>query len=96
MIIGKNLLSIAEAKEYIDEENVEIKSFIKKFVEIKSETAKSIREKLTALDLLKVKEEQIVKIIDFLPSTEEEVLKICPGLNEDEIKKIIDIVKEFN
>jgi len=94
MITGRKALSIAEAREFIDDESVEIKSFIKKFVETKTETAETIREKLTALDLLKIKDEQIVKIIDFLPSTEEEVSKICSGLNEDEIKKIIDVVKE--
>lgn len=96
MITGKKILSIAEAGEYIDEESVEIKSFVKKFVEIDSETATAIKEKLTALDLLKLKDEQIVKIIDFLPTNEEEVAKICSGLNEDEIKKILEIVKEFN
>ncbi len=95
MIIEKKALSIAEAKEFVDDENAEIKSFIKKFVETKSETAETMKEKLTALDLLKVKDEQIVKLIDFLPATDEEVLKICSGFNEDEIKKILEIIKEF-
>jgi len=95
MIIEKKALSIAEAREFIDDENADMKGFIKKFVEIKSETAETIKEKLIALDLLKIKEEHIIKLVDFLPADEEEVSKICSGLNEDEIKKILEIIKEY-
>ena len=46
---------------------------------------------------MKLKDESIVKIIDLMPETSEDLNKIFVGLNldEDETKKILDIVKEF-
>ena len=88
---------MAEAQEHIDKENAEVKAFVKKFVSLDSKKAKELREKLVGLDLMKLREEHMVKLIDILPETDEEVNKVCAGvgLNEEETKKILDTVKEF-
>jgi DNA-directed RNA polymerase subunit F len=56
-----------------------------------------MREKLEGLDLMKINDRHISKIIDLLPSNTEEVNKIFVdvGLDEDEAKKVIDIVKQY-
>lgn len=91
---------MAEAQKYIDKETdtgKEIHGFVKKFVKLKSEKAEEMKKKLEELDLLKLKQEDISKVIDLLPETQEELNKICneTGLNEDETNKILNIVKEF-
>lgn len=90
---------MAEATEYIknSESGAETLSFIKKFVKISPKKAKELREKLTELDLMKLKEENIVKIIDLMPETAEELNKIFVdiSLDEDEKSKILEVIKEF-
>ena len=100
MITKTTPLSMAESMGYLGEENEkndEMRKFIKKFVKIKPEKAKEMRKKLESLDLIKVKSEQIVKIIDILPEDSESLNKIFNdmSLDEDESKKILETIKEF-
>lgn len=98
MILGKQPLSMTEAQEYVDKDSgAEIKGFIKKFIKGTPKKAKELREKINSLDMLKMKEEHIAKLIDILPETGEEVNKIFSdvGLDEDESKKILDTIKEY-
>ncbi len=93
-------LSMSEALEVMKNspsETTEIEGFVKKFVKIDSEKAKELREKLYSLDLLKLKEEHIVQIINILPEDAEDLNKIFSGigLDEDETKKILDTIKEY-
>ena len=75
----------------------EIKSFIRQFTKEKVETAKNLKEELTKLDLLKLKEEHIVKIADFVPKDAEDIMKVLQGvsLNQDEVNKILEVVKKY-
>jgi len=91
---------MAEALEYIKKDSdseVEIKKFIKKFVKLKIGDAKELGKKLENLDLMKIKPEHIVKIIDLLPEDSENLNKIFNdvSLNEDETKKILETIEEF-
>ena len=56
-----------------------------------------MKVKLESLNLIKVKLEHIAKVIDFLPEDAENLNKIFTdvSLDEDESKKILDVVKEF-
>ena len=99
MIINKEPLSMAEALEYTNSENeteTEVIGFIKKFMKTKK-GVKELKRKLQELGLLKVKAEHIAKIIDLMPETAEELNKIFVdvSLDEDEVQKIANIVKEF-
>jgi len=98
MIINKESLSMVESIGYIDKDNkTDVQGFIKKFVKMKPIEAKELRTKLKALDIIKMKNEHIAKVIDLLPETTEEINKIFNdvGLDEDETKKILDTIKEF-
>ncbi len=99
MITNTKPLSMAETLEYTEREKdsgEELKKFVKKFVKIKPEKAKELRKKLEALDLIKVKPEHIVKIIDLLPENQENLNKIFSdvSLDEDESKKILQTIEE--
>jgi len=91
---------MAESLEYVKEDkegNAEIIGFIKKFTALKSKEAKEFRKKIQDLNLIKVKQDYVVKIIDLMPESTEELNKIFVdvSLDEDESKKILEIIKEF-
>lgn len=100
MIKNNEPLSMAEAMKHVDktsETGKEIIGFMKKFTKLKPTEAKELKKKLQELDLIKLNEQHIVKLIDFLPEDNEEVNKVAvdANLNEDETKKILDTIKEF-
>jgi DNA-directed RNA polymerase subunit F len=56
-----------------------------------------MREELAKLDLIKIKEENIVKIVDFMPKDASDLAKILPeaSLNQEEINKILEIANKY-
>ena len=100
MIINKEPLSMAESKYFLSKQNekeAELNSFIEKFMKLNPKEAKEMNKKLSSLDLMKMKVEHITKIIDILPEDAEDLNKIFVdvSLDEDETKKILEIVKGF-
>ncbi len=93
-------LSMAESLEYIEKEKKAEKpvaDFIKKFVKITPKEAKELRKKLESLNIIKLNDMNISKIIDILPEKAEELNKIFVdiSLDENETKRILDTIKEF-
>lgn len=90
-------ISMAEAKEYVKKENEEFNSFYKNFKLLTPTQAKEMREKLILLDLIKLNEKHISKIIDILPKDKDELNKIVSdaSFNEDETNKILETIKTF-
>lgn len=78
-------------------ENKELITFIKKFIEISEKDAEKMKKELKDLDLIKIKDENIAKIIDFLPEDAIDLNKIFVdvSLDEDERNKILEIVKQY-
>ncbi len=100
MIKNKQPLSMAESREFIDsdtDKGKEMIGFIKKFIKLKPKKAKELRKKLQKMEMIKLKDKHISKIIDLLPETSEDLNKVFNdvGLNEDETKKILDTIKEY-
>ncbi len=100
MIKNNEPLSMTEAMKYANKDSEtgkELMGFIKKFTKLKDSEAKELKEKLEGLDLIKLNEKHLVKLIDFLPENGEEVNKIVidANLNEDETNKILETIKEF-
>ncbi len=100
MILDRTPLSLNEVEEIVEEledtpKKQEIEQFLKKFNKTKAQQAKKIKEELEKLDLLKLKREHIVKIVDLLPQDASDLNKIFTdvSLNEDETNKILEIVK---
>lgn len=96
MIKNTEPLSMAEASEHL-EKGDDALVFIKKFTNMKPEKAKELRKKIQDLGSIKINEKHISKIIDVLPEKPEEVNKIFTdvGLDEDETKKLLEIVKGY-
>lgn len=91
---------MAEAMEYAKkapDKDIDVVRFIKKFTKLKPKEAKKLRKKLEELELIKMNNKHLSKIVDFLPDSSEELNKITidTDLNEDEKNKILETIKEF-
>ncbi len=97
MINETKPISMSEAQEYLGEKQAETNAFIKKFISLSAEKAKELREKIEKLELIKLNEKQISKIIDVLPEDKEALMKVVAGsnLDEDESNNILQRIKEY-
>lgn len=98
MIKNRTPISMAESLEYLKEKHLaETKAFIKKFTKLDETKGKKLREKLVALDFIKLNDKSISKLIDVLPEKKEELNKTLAdsNLDEDEITKVLQTIKEF-
>ena len=100
MILERTPLNMSEVEEMLkgisdSDKKEEMRLFLKKFVKIKPERARKIKKELENLDSMKIKREHVVKVVDMLPADASDINKIFTdvSLNEDEISKILDIVK---
>jgi DNA-directed RNA polymerase subunit F len=98
MINNSQPLSLAEVKHYMkDSTNEVMHAYLKEFCHIEFAEAKKLEEEIRAINSPKVREEHIVKIIDFLPKDAEEVNKIFAdvSLTEQEANAFVEIVKKY-
>jgi len=74
-----------------------IKGFIKNFNKTPLSKAEEIEKELKGLDLIKLKDFHIVKIIDFMPEDVSELNKVIAdaSLDSDEMTKILDVVRKY-
>ncbi len=100
MILDRTPLNMNEVQKIIkdlpdSDKKQETELFLKKFLKTKPEQSKKIKQELEKLDSIKIKREHIVKISDLLPTDASDLNKIFNdvSLNEDEINKILEIVK---
>ena len=101
MIKERTPLTLAEVSDLVGEGEKadKIKGFIKKLSvkPLNVKKAREMREELKGLELLKLKEEHIVKIVDFMPESNAELSKVVSevSLDQDEVNKILDVVKKY-
>lgn len=103
MITDKQALSLIEVEEIVktlpeSEKIKELRSFIKKFNKIELEKAKELIKEIESLEVLKLKQEHIKKIVDMLPEDSAELNKILTSevnLDTDETNKILETIKKY-
>ena len=74
-----------------------IQQYVKRFAGLDFEKVEKLMGEIRSLNNLKIKEENIVKIADFLPRKNEELNKIITEVNltEEENKAILEVVKKY-
>ena len=96
-ILSKKPVTLAEVKEIVSdmEKKEELNSYLKNFTKLSSEKSEEMRKSLADLKSHKIKEENIVKLIDFAPRDAEEFHKIFAevSFSEEEINAVLKIVK---
>ncbi len=100
MILERTPMNMNEVEDIIKDlpnnpKKEDIKEFLKKFLKTKPGQAKKIKEELEKIDLIKIKREHIVKIVDMIPQDASDLNKIFVdvSLNEDDTNKILEIIK---
>lgn len=90
-------LMISEVHNLIkdSEKAEEIKTFLGKFGEINLEKDLEMKNSLEGLNILKLKERHIVKIVDFKPESIIELNKIVSdvSLDSEEANNILNVIK---
>jgi len=98
-ILEQKPIPLVEIKSYVQdfEEKKALELYLKKFTKLDKKKTQSLSKEVEDLKNLKIKQENIVKISDFLPKTQEEVNKIFTdvSLSEEEINAIIEIVSKY-
>jgi DNA-directed RNA polymerase subunit F len=100
MIKKQTALSMAEVEQLMKTaniENQELEGFIKKFSVLKKKDAQEMEKEIEDLKIIKLRKEDVVKIIDFVPENSQDLNKILPeiSLDEDEKNKILEISKKY-
>jgi len=102
MIKETTALNMAEVKKALgeveeSEKKKQLEGFIKKFSKIPIKKSEELKKELQELNLLKLKSEHIVKIIDVLPEDAPDLSKIFVdvGLDDNETNKVLEIVKKY-
>lgn len=90
-------VALAEVKKIIGDQEVksELKDYLKEYCKNDYDQSIKIIEALKSLGNIKLKEEHIIKIADFMPKNAEELNKIFNdfALTENEANEIIAIVQ---
>ena len=101
MIKERVPMTMYETRELVEklketEKTKELASFIKKFEKSDAKAAKKLKEELEALELIKLKTADIIKIVDIMPENAIELNKIVSeaGLDSDETNKVLETVKK--
>ena len=109
-VINERPITLAELKEKLhlfkktgsDELNFranKTNDYLQHFCKLDFTKAKELKEKLEALDIPRLKDRHVIKIIDLLPMDLDSVKLVFTGepitINADNMKKIADVVKEY-
>jgi DNA-directed RNA polymerase subunit F len=103
--IKETFVPIAKVKEILEEikdKNYEQKlayEHAKKFSKLDTKKAEALIKELSSLEMRKLKDDQIVKIVDIMPKDIEDLKVILEKstmkLSEEEMQKILEIVKKY-
>jgi len=81
-------ITATKTEEYIDQ-----------FVSLSLKQAQELESKLRALKISRLKDEFIIKIIDVLPATVDDLKTLLQGyvvsINQEDMNKVIGVVSEF-
>ncbi len=106
-IIEQKPVTLSEVKKALESSNEEdqnfritkTKEYLDYFAKLSEKEAKELKKKIEDLNIPRLKEEMIVKVVDLLPKSEEEVSLIFQAypitISSQNLKKIASTVEEF-
>ncbi|MAG20108.1 hypothetical protein CL618_01615 [archaeon] len=96
MLKVKQILS---KKKELSEREGKVKEYIDVFGKLDVKKSAELRKKLNSLEISRLKDRHITKIIDLLPEDVDDLKVLMAGeplsLKQEDIKKIVDVVKKF-
>lgn len=93
-----NLKKIETRDTTLSFRGTKTKDYLSLATELKAKDAKDIKKKIEELNVMRLKEKQIIKIINVLPK-DTDSLKVVLGsdstASKEDLKKILDILKDY-
>ena len=108
-LIQEAPISLSELKEKLSEIETrdkelsfranKVKDHLNKLVRLDKKSASELKEKLISLDVPRLKDRQIIKIIDLLPTELDEIRMIfsneTTSISPENMQQILNVVKEY-
>jgi len=93
------LAAIKKRDEELGPMATRTEEYLQQFVSLNAKQAQELEDKLRALKISRLKDEFIIKIIDVLPTTVNDLKTLLQGyvvsVNQEDMKKIVDVINEF-
>ena len=97
--LKKELKSIKKRDTELSIRSNKTEEYINQFVVLKDKDADELKQKLNELNIPRLKEAHVNKILDLLPASVEELKVIIQGytltVSKDNMQKIISVVKKY-
>jgi len=75
------------------------KEYLKKFAKLNQKESQELIEKINSLNIPRIKDRQITKIVDLIPTGLDEIRMIFAGeittITPENMQQILDVVKEY-
>ena len=95
--LKKSLSAIKKRDEELGFRAAKTEEYIKSFAKLDAKSVDAIKKELEALEIPRMKSEHICKLLDILPTDEDDVKLVLQGytltVTNDNIKKIADVIK---
>lgn len=110
ILTSEKPLSMAELNEEVqkvkkrDKESgfrvTKMEEYLGQFLKLKNDEQQKLMNKLLGLNIPRIKEHHLIKIVDMMPITVDDIKMLMQGspitISNDNIAKILTVVKDFN
>ena len=96
--LKQELIKIKERDKELGAISNKTEDYLNQLVSLEPKKAEELKQKLEALKLSRLKPEFIIKILDTLPTTVDQLKTILQGyivtLNQADMKKVVDVINQ--
>jgi DNA-directed RNA polymerase subunit F len=96
--IKSELESIKKRDKTLNFRSEKTDEYLNQFLDIPEKTYEEVKAKIEALKITRLKPEMLIKILDIMPKTADDLKNVLQGyvvsLSNEDIKKIIGIIEE--
>lgn len=96
--VKTELESIKKRDKELNFRSVKTEEYLNQFIEYPAKTYEEIRKKIESLKITRLKPEMLIKILDTLPRTLDDMKNLLQGfvvsLSNEDMKKIIKVIEE--
>ncbi len=76
-----------------------VQEYLGQFLQLKNKEHEELVKKIAALEIPRLREQHIIKIVDIMPATADDIKLVLQGypisISNDNLKKIAGVVKEY-
>src|SRR3989338_927148 len=97
--VKAELEQMQKKKKELNYRSKKVFEYINLFPSLKAEDSKAVKQELFGLEIGRLKEKQVIKLLDILPETEEEIKITLSGENitvkPEDARRIAEVIKKY-